>query len=209
MNQERGTGSMHMNQQHGKLKISLIVLYLFLTPIILSNLTKADSPPIIPTLLYGDVKNIEGRGVGGVSVSAKFTDHEGKENTVNTKTVSGGENGEAGRYYFSEGNIRAVDGSEIEIEANGVKVIVNAKEGMKVKAPEIRIEQKKGVFGRIMEFFGVNGEGGGGEKESGMKSESGLEDKEGDSGGDGDNEKKENSKIDGSEDTEKNSKCLS
>ncbi|MFH1642768.1 MAG: CBS domain-containing protein [Nanoarchaeota archaeon] len=86
--------------------------------------------PSLPTLVYGYVVNPDGTPAEGVTVTAKYTDGLGDENTITTKTLTIEENKEyAGHYFFNQGYLQAKPDTDIIIEVGGAKRYVKSSPG--------------------------------------------------------------------------------
>ncbi|MBW2975566.1 CBS domain-containing protein [Candidatus Woesearchaeota archaeon] len=112
-----------------KKQILACALFIF---IIILSFSIFSVQPSLPTYVCGRVINLDSTPAQGVPVRATYTDSTGKENTIETRTLTSADNpdrGLLGNFFFNRGYLQAAEGSTITIEVEGITKKVGANPG--------------------------------------------------------------------------------
>ena len=107
--------------------IALLAIFLALNSLVVF----ADQP-VLPTFFYGLVINPDGTPAEAVDVSASWTDNDGNQKSITTKTLSESDVSDPvylGHYFFTQGFVQAKEGSTIRISSSGVDKTIKAVPG--------------------------------------------------------------------------------
>jgi CBS domain-containing protein len=91
---------------------------LFTLMILIIPLAHAETQPILPTYIFGKVVDLNSNPLGGIMVTATWTDVAGEERSRTTKTLddtSAEYESVIGHYFFNQGYIQAKEGTQIKI----------------------------------------------------------------------------------------------
>jgi predicted transcriptional regulator len=122
------------------------IFLVFLLVIISFKIVLADSPPPIPTVVYGNVVNDESAVMSGITVTASWTNNNEllkkstRTITLEESKASGGLL-QAGSYRFDEG-IYIESLTKVKLESEGTSIEVDVRPGTITNAPNIVVPKR-------------------------------------------------------------------